>query len=468
MTSALISNGDSLHFPARVRLSDQETALLHKAQAVLNDHWLGHATQPAPQLYPYQWSWDSGFIAMGYAHYDQERAMQELRSLFQGQWKNGLLPHIVFHNWDENGRAYCPGPDDWQVERSPYAPRHVPTSGIIQPPIHATAALHIYRHARDQKRAYDFLIELFPQLVAWHHYLYRERNLEQDGLIYIRHPWESGQDNSPLWDSLMQRMLLAPHRMPASTHGHTRLVRKDARSQDDDLYLYLLNRAGDCAYDEALIQRDCPFLVQDVLFNALLVKANQDLAAIATLLGFDAKPFDRWAQQTARSINIKLWNPFEGFYMSYDLVAEAQIPVCVASNFTPLYAQIPNPEQASEMVSHLFSSAFQGNSLGKWAVPSCSRQEMGFSAYLYWRGPIWMNLNWLLYHGLFANGFVAEAHHLRQLTLRLFNRSGFCEYFHPDSGEGLGTPNYSWSAALAIDLILGSPSLGASGSNDPM
>jgi hypothetical protein len=455
MTSVLISTEDSMRFPTSVRLSNQEMALLQRATTVLDRHWLGNATQPSPQLYPHQWSWDSGFIAMGYAYYSQERAMEELRSLFKGQWKNGMLPHIVFHNWEPHEKAYCPGPDDWQVERSPYAPRHLYTSGIIQPPIHATTALHIYRHAHDQKQAYDFLIELFPQLVAWHHYLYRERNPDQDGLIYIRHPWESGQDNSPLWDSLMQRMMLAPHRLPSHTQGHTRFVCADERSQkEDELYLYLLHHAGECEYDEAVIQRDGPFLVQDVLFNTLLVKANRDLAAIATLLGFDAKPFERWGKQTAHRVNTKLWNAFEGFYMSYDLVAEAHIPVCVASSFSPMYADIPKPEQASEMVSHLFSSAFQGNSLGKWAVPSCSRQEMGFSPYLYWRGPIWINMNWILYRGLWSNGFSTEAQHLRHLTLRLLNRSGFCEYFHPDSGEGLGAPQYSCSAALAIDFLL--------------
>ncbi|MEM9447254.1 MAG: trehalase family glycosidase [Cyanobacteria bacterium P01_E01_bin.6] len=456
MTPALTSKWESNRSPARIRLSENEALLVQKAQAVLQSHWLGYATQPAPRLYPYQWSWDSGFIAMGYAHYDQERAMQELRSLFDGQWKNGLLPHIVFHEWGQAGKNYCPGPDDWQVERSPYSPSHVPTSGIIQPPIHATTALHIYRHAQDQKLAYDFLIELFPKLVAWHHYLYRERNSNQDGLIYIRHPWESGQDNSPLWDGLMQRMMLAPHRLPSQMQGGNRLSSADLRSWDDDhLYHYLLTHAGECGYDEALIQRDCPFLVQDVLFNTLLVKSNRDLAAIATLLGFDPKPFERWAHQTSQSMNTKLWNPFENFYMSYDLVSETPIPVCVASSFTPLYAQIPRADQASEMVSHLLSSAFQGNSLGKWAVPSCSRQEMGFSAYLYWRGPIWMNLNWMLYRGLQSNSFLTEARELYQMTIRLLNRSGFCEYFHPDSGEGLGISEFSWSAALTIDLILG-------------
>ena len=93
-----------------------------RALEVLESNWLGHGTRPS-RLYPHQWSWDSACIAMGYAGWNQPRAEMELRSLFAGQWANGLLPHIVFAEGD--GR-YFPGPDFWQAERSPDAPR---TSG---------------------------------------------------------------------------------------------------------------------------------------------------------------------------------------------------------------------------------------------------------------------------------------------------------------------------------------------------
>src|SRR3712207_6991915 len=48
--------------------------------------------------------------------------------------------------------------------------------------------------------------EAFPRLAAWHEYLYRERDPEEEGLVYIRHPWESGMDNSPMWDEIMLRL----------------------------------------------------------------------------------------------------------------------------------------------------------------------------------------------------------------------------------------------------------------------
>ena len=40
------------------------------------------------------------------------RAEQELLSLFAGQWRNGLLPHIVF----TDGAHYFPGPEFWQTD----------------------------------------------------------------------------------------------------------------------------------------------------------------------------------------------------------------------------------------------------------------------------------------------------------------------------------------------------------------
>ncbi|MFQ5456307.1 MAG: hypothetical protein ACE5EA_08915 [Nitrospirota bacterium] len=32
----------------------------------------------------------------------------------------------------------------------------------------------------------------------------------------------------------------------------------------------------------------------------------------------------------------------------------------------------------------------------------------------YWRGPVWINLNWMLYHGLKRYGFLEKAMAVRQ------------------------------------------------------
>src|SRR5919112_3504022 len=152
-------------------MARDEEALIRQAKAVLEFNWTGEHTQPGPRLYPHQWSWDSALIALGYAHYDQERAEKELRHLFSAQWKNGLLPQIVFN---PNFHDYFPGPDFWHAKESPEAPENHKTSGVVLPPAHATAVLALYEYAADPGRAKRFLEYVFPKLRAWHEYLYRE------------------------------------------------------------------------------------------------------------------------------------------------------------------------------------------------------------------------------------------------------------------------------------------------------
>jgi hypothetical protein len=251
----------------------EEDMLVHQAKAVLEYNWTGEYTMPGPRLYPHQWSWDSAFVAIGYSHFDQDRATRELRHLFEAQWKNGLLPQLVFNPRFTN---YFPGPNFWHAKESPDAPEHHETSGVVLPPIHATAVLYIYRHAQDEAKAKDFLEYVFPRLGAWHDYLYRERDPDGEGLVYIRHPWESGMDNSPMWDSIMERMHLRSDQIPRYHRADIHTVSASDRPTSDtyDRFAYLVKFFADRGYDEAKIRQDCPFLVQDVLFNSLLSKAG--------------------------------------------------------------------------------------------------------------------------------------------------------------------------------------------------
>ena len=66
-------------------MSQDLAPLINLAKTVLDFNWTGHYTQPGPRLYPHQWSWDSAFIAIGYAHYNQHRAVKELNHLFNSQ-----------------------------------------------------------------------------------------------------------------------------------------------------------------------------------------------------------------------------------------------------------------------------------------------------------------------------------------------------------------------------------------------
>lgn len=434
-------------------MANDHEQLIGKAKAVLSGNWLGASTKPAPKLYPHQWSWDSAFIAIGKAHYDQEQAQTELATLFRSQWKNGLLPHIVFN---PEAKGYFPGPEFWHTDRSPHASRSPLSSGIVQPPIHATAVFRVYHHAEDKQRATEFLEEMYPKLAAWHDYLYRERDPHGEGLVYIRHPWESGEDNSPVWDSALMGFKLTKDMVPPYKRADTSIVSSKDRPSDEeyDRYAYLVKLFYENNYDEAEIRRSCPFLIQDVLFNSILAQANHDLARIARLLGQDPTAHNEAARRTTEALNTKLWNESAGIYFDFDLVAGKQIESHVASGFLPLFAMTPTAARAEKIMGLLNSHHFSRIDEHSWTVPSYDKEAPGFSPNRYWRGPIWINVNWLLFHGLRRYGYHDYARRIRSSIVGLPERYGFFEYFDPEAGRGHGSDDFSWTAALVLDVLL--------------
>ena len=432
----------------------EEDMLVRQARAVLDFNWTGEYTMPGPRLYPHQWSWDSAFIAIGYCRYDQERATTELRHLFEAQWKNGLLPQLVFNPFFTN---YFPGPNFWHAKENPHAPEHYEASGVVQPPLHATAALYIYRHAKDRAKAREFLEYAFAKLGIWHGYLHRERDPEDEGLVYIRHPWESGMDNSPLWDQIMQRLHLRSDQIPRYHRADIHTVSASDRPTSDayDRFAYLVKFFAECGYDEAKIRQDCPFLVQDVLFNSLLCKADRDLAEIARILGEDASPHEERAKKTGNAIEGKLWDEDRGTYLDYDLVDGRLLPVYFGPNLVgPLYAGISEQDRAKRVVDTLENEGFGLADETVTPIPSYGLHGFGFSEERYWRGPVWINIDWFLMHGLEAYGYQDHAKHLRKTIIELCRTEGFHEFFDPFTGEGFGSILFSWSAALLLDVLM--------------
>jgi glycogen debranching enzyme len=76
-----------------------------------------------------------------------------------------------------------------------------------------------------------------------------------------------------------------------------------------------------------------------------------------------------------------------------------------------------------------------------------------FNPKLYWQGPTWVNINWLIIDGLRRYGFKDHANALTESTLEMVTKAGCYEYFNPLNGAPYGGANFSWTAALAIDLL---------------
>lgn len=434
-------------------------ALIDQARALLDSNWNGHFTKPAPSLYPHQWNWDAGFIALGNAYFDVDRAMAELRHLFSAQWANGMLPQIVFG--DDPAACYFPGPDFWQAERSPHAPDGLRTSGISMPPVHGFVLWRIYEIAEDKPKAKAFLRELYPKVLALHRYLYDYRDPEEEGLVYIRHPWEGGTDNSPIWDAALSR--IDTEQLPIPPYERKDLQNPKAAAhrptqQDYDRYVYLVDLFRQRDYDDARIYADCPFLIQDPLFNGILSWSNEALVQIGTLLGEDISEPMQWHELTIWAMNDKLWDEERGIYNAYDLRQGEIIPVHTSSGLMPLCGEVPTQEQAEAMLRTLESGMFGGSDPDIALCPTYSLLAPDVNFEQYWRGPVWINLNWLLWQGLLRYDMEDMAERVRQHSLGLMAEHGFYEYFDPrrsPAGEkGCGTDRFSWSAALCLAFLL--------------
>jgi len=60
----------------------------------------------------------------------------------------------------------------------------------------------------------------------------------------------------------------------------------------------------------------------------------------------------------------------------------------------------------------------------------------------------------MLYRGLRKYNFNKKANELKNAIINLNDENGFFEYFNPMTEKGLGGNNFSWTAALLIDLLM--------------
>ena len=193
--------------------------LVSQARTVLHLNDAGEFTKPSPRQYPHQWNWDAAFIALGLSHYDVPRAITEVHSLLRAQWRDGMVPHIIYHTGKSD---YFPPPEFWQTENFAYAGT-VASSALTQPPVLATMVWLIH----ERTPSIDFLREVFSQLVAWHRWLHTSRDVDGTGLTCLIHPWESGMDNSPLWADALDR--ITPTDLPPFKRRDTVHVAADER-----------------------------------------------------------------------------------------------------------------------------------------------------------------------------------------------------------------------------------------------
>ena len=365
------------------------------------------------------------------------------------------MPHIVF-NPAVPDEAYFPGPSFW---RSDDVVGHPPvdTSGIIQPPVHAVAAAAVTAHLGEE--GLGFGRRIYPCLVAQNAYLRRCRTGPGGELAFVTHPWETGMDNSPAWDS----PLAAVPADLAVFDTHTRRDLDHAgdheRPTDEDYARYIRLAAAyrDHGYDDRWVAEEGEFVVLDPGFNALWGWSELALADLAGQIGRDPEPHRAEAERITTALIRELYAAgADGSGLFHGPRSAGRSSAAGANRgrvcfrwCSPACRRTSSTGWSPRLTGPVFRAG-AGEVLG---VPSFDLTAPGFDPQRYWRGPSWLNTTWLVGRGLQAHGRDELAASVLADVIRLAQASGLREYFNPYTAAGHGTDRFSWSAALVLDVL---------------
>jgi glycogen debranching enzyme len=227
-----------------------------------------------------------------------------------------------------------------------------------------------------------------------------------------------------------------------------------------------------------------PFKIKDIIFSSILYVANKCLLEIAKIIEKDDKTINNnnsspyqydksdiniWLKRTennfykyflpssssSSSFNSE-WNKSElRLYFDYDLVTKDWIKKKTISSLMPIFTGILSKEEVDTIIKWMTRKyrSEEGRHINEPLLPSTDLKVDYFKEVTYWRGPVWINVNWMFWLGLLQYGYKREAEIIRQGIFDLVHKHGIREYYDPFDGRGLGGKNFSWTAALVIDMI---------------
>ena len=273
-------------------------------------------------------------------------------------------------------------------------PNSTQDAEVTKPPLVAWTAMKLYELSGNR----DFLDEIYGPVCRWNHWWFEHHDDDQDGIIQYNHPYSSGLDDNPLWDQGMP--------------------------------------------------------VESPDINTYLVMQMDALAKIAEILGLkeDAVQWLVRADVLAHKMVTHFWDEEAGvFWAMYD---HKPIGVLTPFNLYPLMTGRLSRTKTDRLVHHIVSpDEFWTN----YPIPTVARNDRQFNPNQMWRGPSWVNINYLFIEGLARCGYLEAARLLRDRTLgMLMRQNDIYEYYNPESGDP--PPNaasvFGWSSAVFIDLAI--------------
>ena len=398
----------------------------------------GYTLPTNNKLYPAQWNWDSAFIALGYSYFNLNFALKEIKTLLDGQWKDGMIPHILFHNTNTN---YYPNHTAWNCGNK------IRSSGITQPPILASILKQIIDKNNISQKQKKEIKKFIIKIKKSHEWFIKYRDPKKTGLVSILHPWESGYDNSSLWDEPMKKVKIEKNIQ--YKRADNKVVNPEHRplNIDYDRYVTIKNDLRKKKYDPKKIFKTALFNVVDIGFNSIFLKSNKDLIILLKKFNLDSSTIINYVKITEKNI-LKYFDKKKQTFFCFDLRNKKKIFIPSITNYLILYADIKN----SKINDILIKNLKKHNLKEKYFFSSIKPNHKSFEEKRYWRGPVWINCNWFIHKGL-MNKDEKYSNKIKERTIRLVEKKGFHEYYSCKNGKPMGANNFSWSAALYLDLI---------------
>ncbi|MHA4807524.1 MGH1-like glycoside hydrolase domain-containing protein [Flavitalea flava] len=338
------------------------------------------------------WSWDSWKQAVALSYFHPALAKDNIRSMFDYQEKGGMVVDCIYTDKKENNAR------------------------DTKPPLAAWAVWKVFEQAGDTA----FVREMYPKLVNYHQWWYRDRDHDGNGLCEygstdgtrIAAAWESGMDNAVRFDSAVM----------------------------------LKNREGAWSLNQ-----------ESVDLNAYLDADKLYLQKLASVLhkGGEGKNWLQQRKQLSRQINEQFFDTVSGYYYDRLFTKKELIAVEGTEGWIPLWAGIADKYQA-RAVKKIMADKQKFNT--KVPLPTFTADHPKFDpGNGYWRGPVWLDQFYFGIEGLKRYGYGKWAETLKD---RLFmNAKGLLgdgpirENYHPLTGRGLNAVNFSWSAAHILMLL---------------
>ena len=382
-----------------------------------------HTYRPALTKYgPYQWLWDSGWHMIVWSYRQRENAIADLRTLLQFQQPDGFIPEIIF--WKQNRFLR-------KLFGLVNGYSHEEFTDLTQMPMLAYSVRAIWQATHDKNLLKEFVPKIVKFLEWWHF-----RDHDNDGLVSIIHPWESGIDASPTYDPVFH--LNNPR--PCNMHLHFRRL------------LCKYRKAG---WDQQTILQREWFNVEDVGMCSVYADGWGVLALLAE--EYDSELAIRCRAQHRRyqeAIIRKCWDEESEQFVSYfhqdgvEIVSRTEtiqtlLPILLDD--LPAYIQQKLVKKIKDPEKFWLP----------YPVPTVAKSELAFDpdeSRLLWRGPMWPSTTWLIMEGLLKHGFKVEAAAILDRWSELYLQNGIWEYYNPLTGKGLGQKGLGMSTII-VDML---------------